>query len=77
MILKWWLKGENDWILIQIAFLGISTDRVPPVGQQHRVRDKRKRRRAYLQRKKAALRANAVQLASGKQRAKKEPPAAE
>ena len=44
-----------------------------PVGQQHRVQAKRKRRRAYLERKKAALRASAAQPASGKQRAKKEP----
>jgi hypothetical protein len=47
-----------------------------PVGQQHRVQVKRKRRRAYLERKKAALRANATQSTSGKQRAKKEPAAA-
>jgi len=58
----------------QIAFLIVSTDR-HPVGQQHRVRDKRKRRRAYLERKKAALRASAMQPASGKQRVKKEPAA--
>jgi len=58
----------------QIAFLIVSTDKLP-VGQQHRVRDKRKRRRAYLQRKKAASRASAVQPASGKQRTKKEPAA--
>jgi hypothetical protein len=43
-----------------------------PVGQQHRVQIKRKRRKAYLERKKAALRASAAQPASGKQRAKKE-----
>jgi hypothetical protein len=55
----------------QIAFLIVSTDR-HPVGQQHRVRSKRKRRRAYLERKKAALRASAMQPASGKQRTKKE-----
>jgi len=42
------------------------------VGQQHRVRGKRKRRKAYLERKKAALRVSAMQPASGKQRAKKE-----
>jgi hypothetical protein len=60
----------------QIAFLIVSTDR-HPVGQQHRVRSKRKRRRAYLERKKAALRASAMQPASGKQRIKKEPAAEE
>jgi hypothetical protein len=58
----------------QIAFLIVSTDRLP-VGQQHRVRAKRKRHRAYLERKKAALRASAAQPASGKQRTKKEPAA--
>jgi hypothetical protein len=48
-----------------------------PVGQQHRVQAKRKRRKAYLERKKAALRASAVQPASGKQRAKKDSAAEE
>jgi hypothetical protein len=43
------------------------------VGQQHRVRAKRKRRRAYLQRKKATLRASGARAAPGKQRAKNEP----
>jgi hypothetical protein len=62
---------------IAIAFSGVSTDR-HPVGQQHRVRAKRKRHRAYLQRKKAARRASALQPASSKQRTKKESaPAAE
>jgi hypothetical protein len=56
----------------QIAFLAVSTDR-PSVGQQHRVRAKRKRRRAYLQRKKTALRVSARRPAPGKQRRKKEP----
>jgi hypothetical protein len=60
----------------QIAFPIVSTDRLP-VGQQHRVRGKRKRRRAYLERKKTALRASAAQPASVKQRAKKEPAAEE
>ncbi len=55
----------------QIAFLIVSTDK-DSVGQQHRIRGKRKRRKAYLERKKAALRANAMQPASGRQRAKKE-----
>jgi len=68
---------ENGREFNQIAFLMVSTDR-DPVGQQHRVQDKRKRRRAYLERKKAALRASASQPASAKQRAKKESaPAAE
>jgi hypothetical protein len=43
------------------------------VGQQHRVRAKRKRRKAYLKRKKAALRAAAQKRLAGKQRVKKEP----
>jgi len=47
------------------------------VGQQHRVRAKRKRRRAYLERKKAALRASVAQPAPGKQRARKEAAAEE
>jgi hypothetical protein len=55
----------------QIAFRVVSTDNIR-VGQQHRTQAKRKRRRAYLERKKAALRASAAQPASGKQRAKKE-----
>jgi hypothetical protein len=42
------------------------------VGQQHRVRAKRMRRRAYLQRKKAALRASAARPVPSKQRPKKE-----
>lgn len=42
------------------------------VGQQHRVQAKRKRRRAYLERKKAARRASTAQSGPGKQRAKKE-----
>jgi hypothetical protein len=43
------------------------------VGQKHRVRAKRKRRRAYLQRKKAALRASPTRTTPVKQRLKKEP----
>jgi hypothetical protein len=45
------------------------------VGQQHRVRAKRKRRRAYLKRKKKTLRSK--QRESPKQRSKKEPAAPE
>jgi hypothetical protein len=41
------------------------------VGQQHRVRSKRKRRKAYLKRKKKTLRSK--QRESPKQRSKKEP----
>jgi hypothetical protein len=41
-------------VRIQIALHYVSTDK-RPMGQQHRVRGKRKRRRAYLQRKKALL----------------------
>ena len=43
------------------------------VGQQHRVRAKRKRRRAYVQRKKTAQRASATRPTPAKQRPKKEP----
>jgi len=56
---------------IRIAFLDVSIDK-HCVGQQHRVRGKRKRRRAYLQRKKAALLASATRPAPSKQSAKKE-----
>ena len=45
------------------------------MGQQHRVRAKRKRRRAYLERKKASFRATRREPA--KPRAKKEPVVAE
>ena len=58
----------------QIAFRVVSTDKIR-VGQQHRTRAKRKRRKAYLERNKAALRANATPSTSGKQRTKKEPAA--
>jgi len=47
------------------------------MGQQHRARAKRKKRRAYLQRKKAALRASTVRPAQAKQRPKKEPESTE
>jgi len=59
---------------IQIACLDLSTYR-GAMGQQHRVRTKRKRRRAYLQRKKAAHRASHREPA--KSRAKKQPAAVE
>jgi hypothetical protein len=48
------------------------------VGQQHRVQAKRKRRHAYLQRKKEALRASTSRPAgAAKQPPKKEPAATE
>jgi len=47
------------------------------MGQQHRVQIKRKRRRAYLQRKKASQRAAKPRLAPAKQQAQKESAAAE
>ena len=59
---------------IQIACLDLSTYR-GAMGQQHRVRTKRKRRKAYLQRKKAALHASHREPA--KSRAKKQPAAVE
>ncbi len=59
---------------IQIASLDLSTYR-SAMGQQHRVRTKRRRRRAYLQRKKASVRASHREPA--KPRAKKQPVAVE
>jgi hypothetical protein len=59
---------------IQIASLDLSTYR-GVMGQQHRVRTKRRRRRAYLQRKKAAL--HAIRREPAKPRAKKQLVAAE
>jgi hypothetical protein len=47
------------------------------MGQQHRVKAKRKRRLAYLRRKKATLRAAAVRPAPTKQQTQKESAAAE
>jgi hypothetical protein len=58
-----------------IAFLRFSIHR-DSMGQQHRVQIKRKRRRAYLQRKKASQRAAKPRPAPGKQ-AQKESAAAE
>ncbi|PYJ20482.1 MAG: hypothetical protein DME99_09910 [Verrucomicrobia bacterium] len=66
----------NDRVSLQIAFLDVSTDR-HSVGQQHRVRAKRKRRRTYLRRKKTAARASATRPTPSKQRTKKEPSPAE
>jgi len=54
---------------IQIAFPGVSTDR-PSMGQQLRTRAKRRRRKAYLERKKMSLRS--TRREPTKPRAKKE-----
>jgi hypothetical protein len=59
-----------------IAFVGFSIHR-DSMGQQHRVRMKRKRRMAYLRRKKASLQAAAARPAPVKQQAQKESAAAE
>jgi hypothetical protein len=59
-----------------IAFLGFSIDR-ESMGQQHRVRMKRKRRVTYLRRKKASLRVAAVRPAPAKQQPQKESAASE
>jgi hypothetical protein len=67
---------EQDDSSIQIAFHGFSIDR-DSMGQQHRVRIKRKRRVAYLRRKKAALRVAAPRPVPAKQQAQKEAAAAE
>jgi len=62
-------------VSIQIAFLTVSTDKHAPMGQQHRVRTKRKRRKAYLQRKRASFRATRREPAKSKP--KKQPAAPE
>jgi hypothetical protein len=62
--------------LMLIAFLRFSIDR-DFMGQQHRVRAKRKRRLAYLRRKKATLRSAAARPAPTKQQTQKESAAAE
>jgi hypothetical protein len=58
-------------MLILIAFLYVSIDR-DSMGQQRRVRAKRKRRLAYLRRKKASARAAATRSVPSKQPAQKE-----
>jgi hypothetical protein len=63
-------------VSIQIAFLNVSTDKHAPMGQQHRVRAKRKRRKAYLQRKRASLRATRREPPA-KSKPKKQPAAPE
>ena len=59
-----------------IAFLRFSIHR-DSMGQQLRVRIKRKRRLAYLRRKKAAQRVAATRPAPAKQQAQKESVASE
>ena len=59
-----------------IAFLEFSIHR-DSMGQQHRVQIKRKRRRAYLRRKKASQRVVVARPAPAKQQAQKESVAAE
>jgi len=59
-----------------IAFPRLSIDR-DFMGQKHRVRVKRKRREAYLRRKKAARRAAATRSTPVKQPAQKESAASE
>jgi hypothetical protein len=54
-----------------IAFFSVSIDR-GSMGQQHRVRAKRRRRLAYLQRKKATLRVAATRPMPSKQQTQKE-----
>jgi len=53
-------------VSIQIAFLNVSTDKHAPMGQQHRARAKRKRRTAYLQRKRESFRATRREPAKSK-----------
>jgi len=62
-------------VSIQIAFFNVSTDKHAPMGQQHRARAKRKRRKAYLQRKSASFRATRREPAKSKP--KKKPAAPE
>ena len=69
-----WLTFSR--MLIPIAFLYVSIDR-DSMGQQHRVRGKRKRRLAYLRRKKAAARIAATRSSLSKQPAQKEATSAE
>jgi hypothetical protein len=59
-----------------IAFLRFSIHR-DSMGQQHRVQIKRKRRRAYLQRKKESQRVATTRPIPAKQQAQKESVAAE
>jgi hypothetical protein len=61
---------------MRIAFLQFFIHR-DSMGQQNRVQIKRKRRRAYLQRKKTSERAATKRPAPAKQQAQKESAAAE
>jgi hypothetical protein len=65
------LRVGTESVSMPIAFLRFSIDR-HSMGQQHRVRMKRKRRVAYLRRKKASQRAAAARPAPAKQQAQKE-----
>jgi hypothetical protein len=67
-------RFEHIEIRIQIAFPGVSTDR-RSMSQQHRTRTKRRRRKAYLERKKMSLRS--ARREAAKLRRKKEPAVAE
>jgi len=69
-------RKKTESVSLLIAFLRFSIHR-EPMGQQHRARIKRKRRRAYLQRKKVSKRAATPRPAPAKQQAKKESAAAE
>src|SRR5262249_13956458 len=65
------LHVGTESVSMPIAFLPFSIDR-HSMGQQHRVRMKRKRRVAYLRRKKASQRAAAARPGPAKQQAQKE-----
>jgi hypothetical protein len=67
---------KQDRFSLLIAFLRFSIHR-DSMGQQLRAKIKRKRRRAYLQRKKASQRAATKRPAPAKQQAQKESVAAE
>jgi hypothetical protein len=67
---------KQDRFSLLIAFLRFSIHR-DSMGQQLRVQIKRKRRRAYLQRKKASKRAATPRLAPAKQQGQKESAAGE
>jgi len=67
---------KTEPVSMLIAFLRFSIHR-DSMGQQLRVKIKRKRRRAYLQRKKASQRVAAKRPVPAKQQAQKESVAAE
>jgi hypothetical protein len=70
------LVQKAESISMLIAFLRFLIHR-DSMGQQHRVQIKRRRRRAYLRRKKASQQAVAVRPAPAKQQAQKVSAAAE